>query len=110
MLLQGKIEVFKNKKGYPVAVLKSFSQDGELLGKMFVSCEIRDEKLAEKCVEGKTLTIQVEQGYLNTVHVELEEESFEKILISITKGSVVDVYPKEEKKTTKKSTKKTTNK
>ena len=104
MLVTGKIEVFKNRKGYPTGILKSFTKDGELNAKMFVSVEIRDEKLAQKLVEGKTLTIDVETGYLNVNHVELEEESFDKISISIVKGKVVAVFP-EEKKATKKTTK-----
>lgn len=102
MVLTGKIEVFKNKKGYPVGILKSFNKDGELTGKMFVSVRIADEKLASKVVDGKTLTIDVETGYLNVIHVELETESFEKFEISIVKGKVVAVFPEEEKKTTKK--------
>ena len=69
MLLSGKIEVFKNKKGYLTGILKSFDKDNNLLGKMFVSVNIRDEKLAEKVVEGKTLTFDVETGYLDCVHV-----------------------------------------
>lgn len=104
MLVKGKIEVFKNKRGYPVGVLKSFTKDGEILGKMLVSCEIKDEKLSKKLVDGKTLTIDVETGYLNVRHVELEEQSFEKFEISIVNGKVVSIFPEEEKKT-KKTTK-----
>lgn len=106
MLVTGKIEVFKNKKGYPTGILKSFTKDGELISKMFLSVDLRDEKLLEKLVDGKTLTINVKQGYLNINHVELEEESFDKLSISIVKGEIVAVFP-EEKKVTKKTTKST---
>lgn len=108
MLVTGKIEVFKNKNGYPVGILKSFTQDGVLTARMFVNVELRDEKLNEKLVEGKTLTINVTQGYLNVQHVELENESFNRISIGISKGELVSVFPEEKKpakKTTKKSTK-----
>lgn len=105
MLVTGKIEVFKNRKGYPLGILKSFTQEGELNAKMFISVELRDEKLNEKLVDGKTLTIDVKTGYLNVNHVELDEESFDKLSISIVKGEIVSVFPEEVKKTTKKTTK-----
>lgn len=103
MLLTGKIEVFKNKKGYLTGMLKSFTQDNKLIATEYVSVKIADSKLAEKVTEGKTVTFDVELGYLNIRHVELETESFNKFEISIAKAKVVSVFP-EEKKTTKKST------
>lgn len=108
MLVTGRIEVFKNSNGYPVGILKSFTQDGILTARMFVNVELRDEKLNEKLVEGKTLTINVTQGYLNVQHVELENESFNRVSIGISKGELVSVFPAEEKKPAKKTTKKST--
>lgn len=108
MLVQGKIEVFKNKKGYPTGIIKSFDKDGKnVLGKLFVAVNIRDEKINKQLVDGKTLTLQVETGCLDVRHVELEQESFEIPVISVVKGEVVSVFP-EEKKTAKKTTKKST--
>lgn len=108
MLVTGRIEVFKNSNGYPVGILKSFTQDGILTARMFVNVELRDEKLNEKLVEGKTLTINVTQGYLNVQHVELENESFNRVSIGISKGELVSVFPAEDKKPAKKTTKKST--
>lgn len=102
MLVTGKIEVFKTKKGYFKGIIKSFSKYGELTGKMYVDVSVQDDKIEKKCVDGKTLTIEVETGYLNVVHVELETESFDKLSVNIAKGKVVAIFPEEEKKTTKK--------
>lgn len=107
MLVSGKIEVFKNKKGYDTGVLKSFDKDNKLVGRLFVACIIIDEKITKKMTEGKTLTLDIKKGYLGVRHVELETESFEVPVISIIEADIVAVYP-EEKKATKKSTKKTT--
>ena len=104
MIVSGKIEVFKNKKGYPTGVLKSFDKDNKLLGRLFVACNLRDEKIAKKLTEGKTLTIDVKKGYLDVRHVELEAESYEIPVISVIEAELVAVYP-EEKKATKKTTK-----
>lgn len=104
MLVSGKIEVFKNKKGYPTGTIKSFDKDGNLVSKYFVAINLRDEKLNEKLTDGVTLTLDVETGYLDSRKVELEEQSFVVPIISIVKASVVSVYP-EPKKTTKKTTK-----
>ena len=106
MLVSGKIEVFKNKKGYPTGTIKSFDKDGNLVSKYFVAVNIRDEKLTEKLTDGKTLTLDVETGYLDSRKVELEEQSFVVPIISIVKATVVSVYPEEKKTTTKKTTKK----
>ena len=105
MLVSGKIEVFKNKKGYSTGVLKSFDKDNKLVGKLFVACNIKDEKVTKKLTEGKTLTVDVKKGFLDVRHVELETETFEVPVISIVEGEVVAIYP-EEKKATKKSAKK----
>lgn len=108
MLIKGQIEVFKSKKGYPTGILKSFDKNGkEVVGKLFVNVQIRDEKMLEKLVDGKTLTISVETGYLDVRHVDLETESFDVPVISIVKGEIVKVFPEEKpvKKTTKKSSK-----
>ena len=104
MIVLGKIEVFKNKKGYPTGVIKSFDKDNKVIGKLFVACNIKDEKLVSKLTDGKTLTIDVKKGFLDVRHIELETESYEIPVISVVEGEVVAVYP-EEKKATKKSTK-----
>lgn len=107
MFVTGKIEVFKNKKGYLTGVIKSFDKDGVLVAKEMVSVSIVDEKLAKKVVDGKTVTIDVTKGYLDLVHVELESESFNKFKVAIKEGKVVKVFP-EDVKPTKKATKKST--
>lgn len=104
MLLTGKIEVFKGKKGYLVGKITGFDQDKKPTGHCFIDVKIADEKLSSKIVDGKTLTLDVELGYLNVRHVELETESFDKLEYSIKKAKVVSVFP-EEKKATKKSKK-----
>ena len=107
MIVKGKLEVFKNKKGYPTGVIKSFDADNKPLGRLFVAVNLKDDKVKEKLVDGKTLTLDVETGYLDVRHVELEAESFEIPVISIVKASIVSIYPekKQAKKTTKKSSK-----
>lgn len=104
MKLSGKIEVFKNKKGYATGIIKAFSEDKKVIAKEFVDVELKDEKVRDKLTEGKTLTLNVEEGYLNLKHVELDTESFNRIVVSVVKASVVAVFP-EEKKTTKKASK-----
>ena len=111
MLVKGQIEVFKNKKGYPTGIIKSFDKDGKtVLGKLFVAVSLRDEKMAEKLEDGKTYTISVEQGYLDVRHIELESESFEIPVISIVKGEVVKVFPEEKPVTKRKTTAKKSSK
>lgn len=100
MKLTGKIEVFKSKKGYLLGIIKAFSQDNKMIAKEFVDVQVKDEKLAKKVVEGKTITFDVSEGYLNLRHVELETESFNRLVISISKAKVVDIFPKD--KTSKK--------
>ena len=107
MLVSGKIEIYKNKRGYPTGIVSSFDKDGQLVSKLFVAVNIRDEKLLEKLTDGKTLTLNVETGYLDSRKVELEEQSYVIPVISIVKAEIVAVYP-EEKKVAKKTTKKTT--
>ena len=106
MLVSGKIEVFKNKKGCPTGTIKSFDKDGNLVSKYFVAVNIRDEKLAEKLTDGKTLTLNVETGYLDSRKVELEEQSFVVPIISVVKAEIVAVLPEEKKAPAKKTTKK----
>ena len=107
MKVSGLIEIFKNKKGYPTGVLKSFDENNKVLGKLFVAVNLKDDKINEKLVNGKTLTVRVETGYLDVRHVELESESYDIPIISIVTGELVKVFP-EEKKVTKKTTKKST--
>lgn len=104
MLLSGKIEVFKGKKGYLVGKITGFDTDKKPTGHCYVDVKIADKKLADKVVEGKTLTLNVETAYLNVRHVELETESFDKLEIAIKSAKVVSVFPAE-KKTTKKTAK-----
>lgn len=105
MKLSGKIEVFKNKKGYATGIIKAFSQDKKVVAKEFVDVELKDEDVSKKLTEGKTLTLNVIEGYLNLKHVELETESFNRMVVSICTAEIISVFP-EEKKTTKKATKK----
>lgn len=105
MLLTGKIEVFKNKKGYLTGMIKSFDKDGVLITTEYVNVSIADEKLSSKVVDGKTVTIEVTKGYLDLDHIELESESFNRFRVSIKEGKVVKVFPEEVKKTSKKSKK-----
>lgn len=95
MKLTGKIEVFKNKRGYLTGKINSFDKEGKLIATEYVEVKISDEKLADKVNNGKTVTIDVTKGFLNIVHVELETESFNKFVVAIVEGKVVSIYPED---------------
>ena len=90
MLIQGKIEVFKNKRGYVTGILKAFDEKN-LLGKVFIDINGLDLK------DERTYTIDVTEGYLNVHHVESLTKDFDKLVINIVKHKVISVFPDDNK-------------
>ena len=90
MLVQGKIEVFKNKRGYVTGILKAFDEKN-LLGKVFIDVNGLDLK------DERTYTIDVTEGYLNVHHVESLTKDFDKLVINIVKHKVISVFPDDTK-------------
>ena len=86
MLLKGKIDVFKNQRGYVTGILKCF-EDNELKGKVYIDVQGLDIK------DDRTYTIDVIEGYLNVHHVESLTKDFDKLVIKIKKHSLLSVYP-----------------
>ena len=86
MKITGKIEIFRNKNGFITGFLKSFNGN-QCTGKVFIDVtglDIKDER---------TYTIEVEDGYLNVVHVETLTRSFDKLSIAVKKHKLLSVYP-----------------
>lgn len=90
MMITGKIDLFKNSRGFVTGQIKAFSKEKKLLGKCFV------EVMGVSVAEGETLTIDVKEGYLNCVHVESEDKkkSFDKLVLSVKSYDVVSSYKK----------------
>lgn len=86
MEVTGKIDLFKNKRGYVTGVLKSFNEEKKVSGKSFIDVSGVVVK------EGETLTIDVKKGYLNSIHVEGEKGGFDKFSLSIKEYDVVRSY------------------
>lgn len=86
MKIQGKIEVFRNKNGFLTGILKSF-KDNECTGKVFIDVTGLDLK------DERNYTIEVEDGYLNVIHVETLTKSFDKLSIAVKKHKLISVYP-----------------
>ena len=99
MKLTGILEVFKNKNGYVTGVIKAWDEDSKkVLGKAFMDVNLpKDVEIKD----GQTLTLDVEEGYLNAYYVN-SENPFTKLKINVVKCKIVDVFPKEVKKTSKK--------
>lgn len=87
MKITGKIEVFKNARGYTSGILKSFN-NGEMVGKLFIDVEGLDLK------DSRTYTIEIVEGYLNVHHIESLTKDFDKLVINVKKHKLLDVYPK----------------
>ena len=96
--LTGTLEVFKNKNGYITGIIKTFDKDD----KSYLGNVCLDVTLPEvvEVKEGKTLTLKVAEGYLNTRHIVAKGKSFDKLVINVVKCTVVKVYP-EDKEATK---------
>ena len=96
MQVSGKLEIFKNRNGYYTAVIKAWGDHKELQGKALMDVALPEDVKVE---DGKTLTLDVKEGYLNAVYVKAEkaENSFTKFKLNIVKCDVVDVFPKPEK-------------
>lgn len=86
MQITGKIEVFRNQRGYVSGILKAF-ENKELKGKVFIDVQGLDIK------DDRTYTINVTDGYLNVHHVESLTKDFDKLVISIKKHELISVYP-----------------
>ena len=87
MQIKGKIEVFKNQRGYLTGILKAFDSDKNLVGKIFIDVKGLDIK------DDRTYTIDVIEGYLNVIHQESLTKAFDKLSISIVKHKLISVYP-----------------
>ena len=86
MQITGKIEVFKNQRGYVSGILKAF-EDKEVKGKVFIDVQGLDLK------DDRTYTILITEGYLNVHHVESMTKDFDKLVISVKKHELISVYP-----------------
>ena len=87
MQLVGRIEVFKNKRGYVSGILKSFGEHNELLGKVYIDVQGLDIK------DDRTYTIEVNEGDLNVHHVESLTKDFDKLVIKVKKHTLISVFP-----------------
>lgn len=83
MKVTGKIELFKNERGYVTGVIKSFSEEKKVNGKCFLDVKGVDVE------EGETLTIDMTEAYLNCVHVDTKESGFDKLAISVKQYEIV---------------------
>lgn len=103
--LTGTLEVFKNRNGYPTGVIKAWDKENKnVLGKAFMDVVLPKDVTIE---EGQTLTLDVEEGYLNAVHVASHgtlDNEFTKLRINVVKCEIKSVFP--EQKKVKKSSKK----
>ena len=93
MKITGKIDVFQNKTGYAKGIIVGF-KDGKPEAKVFLDVNLPDDI---KPAEGQTLTLDVEEGYLNAVLVN-SQEPFTKLTISVVKAKIVKVFPEGAKK------------
>lgn len=92
MKIAGKIDVFQNKNGYAKGIIVAF-REGKVESKTFIDVRLPEDV---KLKEGQTLTLDVEEGYLNAVLVNAKE-AFTKLEISIVKAKVVKVFPEDKK-------------
>lgn len=99
MKLNGHLDVFMGTDNYLHAVIKAFSQDKKVLGKVFVEVRVPEDKKNE-FKQGTTYTLNVTAGYLDAMYVECEK-SFTKLLISIKDYEVVKTFTPEIKKISK---------
>ena len=90
MKITGKLEVFKNQRGYITGILKAFDKDKNLTGKIFIDVKGLDIK------DDRTYTINVIDGYLNVIHQESLTKDFDKLSISVLKHKLLSVYPEKE--------------
>ena len=89
MKITGKIDLFKNARGYVTGQIKAFDKEKKLLGKYFI------DVAGVIVADGETLTIDVTEGYLNCVHVTAEgKEAFDKLVLSVKSYDVVSSYKK----------------
>ena len=103
MQVTGKLEIFKNRNGYFTAVFKAWNDEDEVTGKAYMDVKLPDSVKVE---DGQSLTLDVKEGYLNAVHVEAGEKSFDKLKINVVKCEVISVYPEEKKAKKSKKTSK----
>lgn len=94
MRLSGTLEVFQNKKGYVTGVFKAWNEDKkEVTGKAFMDVTLPE---SIKIQEGQTLTLNVKEGYLNAIYVDVEN-AFTKLKINVVDCEVTKVFPEEKK-------------
>lgn len=92
MILSGKIEVFKNKRGYITGVIKSFNKDKKCDGKCFLDV-VCCEGVELNIEDGVSLTLDVKTAYLNCRHVELKEgEAFDRLEVALKDFTIVSSF------------------
>lgn len=98
MKFEGILEVFKNKNGYITGVLKAWDSEArEVKGKAYFDVILPADVTVE---DGQTLTLDVQEGYINPTYVEAENP-FTKLKFNVVKCEVKRVFP--EKKIKKSS-------
>lgn len=86
----GKLECYKNKRGYTKGVLKCFNGDNQCVGKVFIDVyglDLKDER---------TYTLDLEEAWLDVTHVESLTKDYDKLSLKLRKYRVVKVYPEVE--------------
>lgn len=86
----GRIECYKNKRGYTKGVLKSFNGDNQCVGKVFIDVYGLDLK------DTRTYTLDIEEGYIDVLHVESLTKDYDKLTLKLRKYRVVRVFPEKE--------------
>lgn len=109
MKITGRIEVFKGRTGL-LAKLSAFNKDGEFTGAVYMPVIVPEDVVIG---DGETVTINVTDGYLNSVtSVNEEKEVFTHLSIRVVECEVLKVYKPESnekpKKVAKKSSKEET--
>lgn len=88
MKITGKIDLFKNQRGFVTGTIKCFDKENKLVGKSFI------DVVGVAVEEGETLTIDVKEGYLNSVHVEGKDSKFDKLCLNVKEYDIVKSYKK----------------
>ena len=101
--LTGRLEVFKNQKGYVTGVMKAWNDETkEVLGKAYMDVALPQDV---EINDGETLSLDVKTAYLNAVYVS-GENSFTKLKINVVDCEILSVFPERKKsKTSKKVSK-----
>lgn len=100
--LVGTLEVFKNRNGFVTGVIKAWDNEAKkVLGKAYLDVVLPEDV---EIKEGQTLTLNVTEGYLNSVYIDVENP-FTKLRINVVSCEVKSIFPAETKKVSKKGNK-----